>query len=116
MLQMEPQPAFTARQVAGITGIGQPVLTDLVRRGIVSPSTHRGSGTGDNNVFSVADLFGIRAVQLIRPKSETTEMLRALFAFWHGNDGLCVVMGPRPIEGVVVVDNEGGVSFQKETD
>ncbi len=106
---------FTAGQVVDLTGMSKPVLSDLIRRGILAPTRHRGAGTGDNHLFDTADLLGIASVQRLRPKGETTSLLRTLFEFWHSDEGLRLVDGPRPIAGVVVIDGKG-VSFLAETD
>lgn len=107
---------FTARQVADLTGMARPVLADLVKRGVVAPSKHRGTGTGDNHLFDVLDLFGIATVQHLRPKAETTGLLRKVFRFWHSKVGRRLVEGPGPIAGVVVIDTKGHVALEQETD
>jgi hypothetical protein len=108
--------SFTARQVVDLTGMSRPVLSDLLRRGVVEPSKHRGTGTGDNHLFDLLDLFGIAAVQHLRPKAETTALMRAVFDFWHSKVGRRLVDGPKSVSGVVVVDIKGKVALEQETD
>ncbi len=105
---------FTARAVVDITGVPYPVLVDLQKRGVVTPSKVRGVGTGHNSVYDTADVFAVATLQRFRPKAETTEHLRALFKFWHSKEGLALVHGARG--GVVVMDGHGHVALEQETD
>lgn len=106
--------SFTARQVVDITGVAYPSLADLVRRDIIVPSKHRGTGRGDNHVFSVADVFGVAAIQFLRPKTETNDLLRAVFRFWHSAAGKRIVEGGKKVGEVIVLDDRGGVSLERD--
>lgn len=110
------QPTFTARQAQAITGISRPVLGDLIKRDIVTPSRHRASGRGDNNLFDVADLFGLIVVEFLRPKTETNDLLRAAFAFWHTADGRRLLEEARQgrARSVIVLDDIGNVSVERD--
>ena len=113
MFPLMEQYTFTARQVIDITGISRTVLADLIRRGIVKPSKHRGEGKGDNHLFDIADVFGIAAIQFLRPRAETTNLLRKMFEFWHGPEGEQIVQGKHKAAKAVVVDGVGNVTAEE---
>ena len=106
--------SFTARQVTDVTGMSRPVLADLVKRDVIEPSKHRGTGRGDNHLFDLFDVFGIAAVQFLRPKAETTGLLRSLFKFWRSEVGRRIVEGTSSVSGVVVLDDSGKVTLEKD--
>jgi hypothetical protein len=111
-----PQPyVFTARQVVDLTGLPYPSLADMVKRGIVVPSKRQGIGKGNNSLFDICDVAGIAAVQFLRPKGETANLLRSAFAFWHTDEGRRLVASAgTKIDGVVVLDGTGKVTFERE--
>lgn len=107
---------FTARQVVDLTGMRRPVLADLVKREVVTPHGHRGSGTGDFHIFDLIDVVGIAAVQRLRPKAETTAVLRSLFEFWRSAEGQKLVENRTSQTGIIVVDGAGRVAVEQERD
>ena len=114
------QYAFPTRQVIELTGIGGPVLADLKARGIVRASVYSGSGKGNASLFDFFDLVGISTVQFLRPKAETSTVLKAAFDFWHSDEGRGLVdtiasagSAGAPIQGLVVIDRSGRIGFEQ---
>jgi hypothetical protein len=107
---------FTSKQVLQLVRMGPPALQDLVRRGIIVPSERRGIGRGTPSLFNVYDLVGIATVEFLRPKAASAAMMSALYSFWHSSAGRQVVDEAREARaaGVVVLDGEGNVSYERE--
>jgi hypothetical protein len=107
---------FTTKQVLELVRMGPPSLQDLVRRGIIVPSKRRGVGRGTPSLYDFYDLVGIATLEFLRPKAASATMMSSLYAFWHSPAGRRVVDGAREVgaEGVVVLDGEGRVSYERE--
>jgi hypothetical protein len=107
---------YTAAQVAMVSGMAKAVLADFVKRGIVTPSVHRGTGTGDPHMFSSGDLLALCVLELLRPKNRMAPFLKRLFELFAATPQETIESFHEIPFMLVSTDTKGIVSLQKGDD
>ncbi len=116
---------LTGPELAAAAGLPYPTLAKYLDQEVVSPSVHRGEGSGSVSQWSFLDLVAIAAFGLLRPSPASLPTLRALYKAWHESkverlvtDAVSAGSGrtARPPPSFLVVADDGRVVLESETD
>lgn len=78
---------FTPRQVTRLTGVPYSTLNLWAKSGLIAPSIDEGSGSGNERVYSLTDLFALKVAFTLRKEGVSTRSLKSVISFLreHGD-------------------------------
>jgi DNA-binding transcriptional MerR regulator len=79
---------FTPRQVTRLTGVPYSTLNLWAKNELISPSIEEGSGSGNERVYSLTDLFALKVAFALRKEGVSTRSLKNVILFIRKNEGL----------------------------
>jgi DNA-binding transcriptional MerR regulator len=79
---------FTPRQVIRLTGVPYSTLNLWAKKGLISPSIAKGTGSGHERIYDFSDLVAIKLAFELRKAGVTTRSLEKVVEFVRKNDAL----------------------------
>ena len=79
---------FTPRQVTRLTGIPYSTLNLWAKSGLILPSIEQGSGSGNERVYSLADLITLKIAFALRKEGVSTRSLKNVILFLREREGM----------------------------
>lgn len=79
---------FTPRQVMRLTGVPYSTLNLWAKNGLIGPSIQAGSGSGNERVYSLTDLFALKIAFALRKEGVSTRSLKNVILFLREREGM----------------------------
>lgn len=79
---------FTPRQVTRLTGVPYSTLNLWAKNELICPSIEEGTGSGNERIYSLTDLFALKVAFALRKEGVSTRSLKNVILFLREHEGV----------------------------